>query len=280
MSTDGYEEGYFFGYAVWRCGANVKIDKTTGEGKICPSDNLYECAMQQSFMEMLYRIKADVDENGEDAQIYKDFRSMSDELSRQTDVVSNEKLLEINRRITEIQEKIDLISAENDGSLDTIIEDFKQQIRELEEEKEQLIITMESRNANKESFEFFIKQLGDLPTKTSTGQPMNINTVAVDYEHVGNSASVALTEEQIKNAPDLLQFDKYFYHTHIIKGMVYGDVIEYITTFGMKLKSVDNSRTMKSFLGFRRQKSDGTYEPLLYTWQVINNSVQYRRKKK
>ena len=109
---------------------------------------------------------------------------------------------------------------------------------------------------------------------------MNINTVTVDYEHTGDSASVALNEEQIKKAPDLLPFDKYFYHTHIIKGTVYGDVIEYTTTFGMKLKSVGNSRTMKSFLGFRRQKSDGTYEPLLYTWQVINNSVQYRRKRK
>ena len=139
---------------------------------------------------------------------------------------------------------------------------------------------MESRNAYKESFDFFIKQLSDLPTKTNTGQIMNINTVTVDYEHTGDSASVALNEEQIKNAPDLLPFDKYFYHTHIIKGTVYGDVIEYTTTFGMKLKSVGNSRTMKSFLGFRRQKSDGTYEPLLYTWQVINNSVQYRRKKK
>lgn len=280
MSTDGYEEGYFFGYAVWRCGANVKIDKTTGEGKICPSDNLYECAMQQSFMEMLYRIKADVDENGETAQIYREFKEQSDALSRQTDIGSNEKLLEINQRITEIQENIDLISRENDGSLDTIIEDFKQQIRELEEEKEQLLTTMESRNAYKESFDFFIKQLSDLPTKTNTGQIMNINTVTVDYEHTGDSASVALNEEQIKKAPDLLPFDKYFYHTHIIKGTVYGDVIEYTTTFGMKLKSVGNSRTMKSFLGFRRQKSDGTYEPLLYTWQVINNSVQYRRKKK
>ena len=131
-----------------------------------------------------------------------------------------------------------------------------------------------------DSFDFFIKQLGDLPTKTSTGQPMNINTVTVDYENKGDSASVDMIFEQLVSAPDLLPFDKYFYHTHIIKGVVYGDVIEYTTTFGMKLKSVGDSRTIKSFLGFRRQKSDGTYEPLLYTWQVINNSVQYRRKKK
>ena len=139
---------------------------------------------------------------------------------------------------------------------------------------------MESRNAYKESFDFFIKQLGNLPMKSVTGQSMNINTVTVDYENKGDSASVDMAFEQLVSAPDLLPFDKYFYHTHIIKGTVYGDVIEYTTTFGMKLKSVGNSRTIKSFLGFRRQKSDGTYEPLLYTWQVINNSVQYRRKRK
>ena len=280
LSSEGYEEGYYFGYAVWRCGANVRINKRTGEGKVCPSYNLYECAMEQSFMEMLYRIKADVEANGENSQIYKDFRSMSDNLSQQTDVGSNERLLEINQRITEIQENIDIIAAENDGSLDTIIEDFRQQIKELVEERSELLHTMESRNVNKGRFDFFIKQLSNLPTKTSSGQPMNINTVTVNYENTSVSASVVLTDEQITMAPDLLFFDKYFYHTHIIKGVVYGDIIEYTTTFGLKLKSVGNSRTMKSFLGFRRQNQDGTYEPLLYTWQVINNSVQYRRKKK
>ena len=279
LSSDGYEEGYFFGYAVWRCSANVKIDKKTGGGKVCPSDFLYECAMKQSFMEMIYRIKNDIEVNGEHAEIYRDFRKQSDRLSRQADIQSNKRLEEIDARISEVQEKIDIISSENDASLASIIADFQEQIKELEEEKTELEKAMEGRNANKENFDFFIKQALSLPSTAPDGTKMNINTVTMEYENKSENSNLDTFGHKISTAPDYLPFDKYFYHTFIKKGVVYGDEIEYTTCFGLKLKSRGNSRTMKSFLGFRRF-DDGEYQLLKYTWQVIDNSIQYRRKKK
>lgn len=279
LSTTGFEEGYFFSYAVWRCSANVKTGSRVGISHVCPSDFLYECAMEQSFMEMIYRIKHDVEVNGEHAEIYRNFRKQSDRLSRQTDVQSNARLEEIDARISEVQEKIDIISTENDSSLDSIIADFQEQIKELEEEKAELMKTMEGRNANKENFDFFIKQVLSLPSTAPDGTKMNINTVDMYYENKSENADLDTFGHRIETAPDYLPFDKYFYHTFIKKGVVYGDEIEYTTCFGLKLKSRGNSRTMKSFLGFRRF-DDGQYQLLKYTWQVINNSIQYRRKKK
>lgn len=57
-------------------------------------------------------------------------------------------------------------------------------------------------------------------------------------------------------------------------------MIEYMTNFGVKLVSKGNSRTLNSFLGFRKGKEDGTAELLMETWQVNGKRVQYRRKEK
>ena len=48
-----------------------------GEGDAkCPSHFVYETAVKQSFMEMLYAIKRDHEENGENAWIDSEFRKM------------------------------------------------------------------------------------------------------------------------------------------------------------------------------------------------------------
>lgn len=69
------------------------------------------------------------------------------------------------------------------------------------------------------------------------------------------------------------------YRTFIKTGVVFGDVIEYETTFGMKLRTTGNTKTLKQFLGFKRVHSDKTVDYLAATYQVNGGSVNRKEKK-
>ena len=64
----------------------------------------------------------------------------------------------------------------------------------------------------------------------------------------------------------------------IKNAVVKGDEVEYTTNFGVKLVSSGNSRTLGSFLGFRRANPDGTVEFLDENWKVSGRGVCYTRK--
>lgn len=56
-----------------------------GEGDAkCPSHFVYETAVRQSFMEMLYAIKRDHEENGENAWIDSEFRMVYQKVQEHT----------------------------------------------------------------------------------------------------------------------------------------------------------------------------------------------------
>lgn len=88
-----------------------------------------------------------------------------------------------------------------------------------------------------------------------------------------------ITPERVDNAPELLPFDKDLYRTFIKSGIVHGDVIEYETIFGIKLRVAGNARTLKRFLGFKRVNSDRTVEYLTATYQVNGSPVSKRERK-
>jgi hypothetical protein len=60
-----YTEKYCYSYPVWRC--KGKLNKS--DGKKCPSVKLHECAIEQSFMEMLYALKRDYEQKGSESLI-------------------------------------------------------------------------------------------------------------------------------------------------------------------------------------------------------------------
>lgn len=82
-----------------------------------------------------------------------------------------------------------------------------------------------------------------------------------------------ITPERVDAAPELLTFDKDVYRTFIKTDVVYGDVVEYETTFGVKLRTPGNTRTLKQFLGFKCVHSDKTFDYLTATYQVNGGSV-------
>ena len=83
----------------------------------------------------------------------------------------------------------------------------------------------------------------------------------------------SITPECVDFAPELLTFDNEVYRTFIKTGIVFGDVIKYETTFGIKLKTTGNTRTLKQFLGFKRVHLDKTVDYLTATYQVNGGSV-------
>lgn len=87
-----------------------------------------------------------------------------------------------------------------------------------------------------------------------------------------------ITPERIDSAPELLTFDNELYRTFIKSGVVFGDVIEYETTFGVKLRTTGNTRTLKQFLGFKRVHPDKTVDYLTATYQVNGGSVSRKKK--
>ncbi len=79
-----YKETYTFSYSVWRCRGKYTKTAASHPGRLshaektaldqnCPSGHLYECAVKQSFMEMLYRLKWEYEAYGESCELCRTF---------------------------------------------------------------------------------------------------------------------------------------------------------------------------------------------------------------
>lgn len=86
--------------------------------------------------------------------------------------------------------------------------------------------------------------------------------------------------DRVEQAPDFLEFEKGIYFAFIKEGIVDGDVITYMTNFGVKLVSTGNSRTLMAFIGFRKCNPNKTVEILMDGWQVNGLCIRYHRESK
>lgn len=133
--TDIYLEKYAYAYPVWRC--KQKMGKREGEklrqngtpdqklycrekhGRLsdaerkaanerCPSETIHECALEQSFMEMLYRLKRDYEKNHEASEISTLFHKACEQMYQQMkgNSVSVERLETLDAQIKELEEKL------------------------------------------------------------------------------------------------------------------------------------------------------------------------------
>ena len=82
-----------------------------------------------------------------------------------------------------------------------------------------------------------------------------------------------LTPERVEAAPEMLEFKDLIYRRFIKKGTVYGDVIEYDTTLGIKLRCGGNLRTLRQFYGYKRINSDKTLSVILGVWEVRKSKL-------
>ena len=104
------------------------------------------------------------------------------------------------------------------GMFQSLISDYEGQLVELEKHKEDLITRIILSDPFVKQFDFFVDRILALPSM---------------------------------NNDELLTFDKAFYITFIESGMVFGDVIEYTTKFGVSFKTTGNTRKMVDFIGYK-----------------------------
>lgn len=321
VEPDGCREIYSFAYPVWRCSGR-RFGKSKKECRspechslechslechspeCCCAALLHECAVEQSFMEMLYALKRNWDEKKEESVIARLFEESYEKACKRIkgnkgsqsrldvldlQIKDLEKQLQENEKPQNKAEWQEIgIYKENPESMTDLrkgIEELKREKREIQEEQDASLTL-------KHNFEFFLKCLEELPIVNSAGMKLNVNGLDVNGSCMRTAdgkvkpgmkselkkRETGITPELISQAPDYLHFEKGVYIAFIQKGIVRGDEIEYVTNFGVRLFSRGNTRTLNSFLGFRRGKNDGTAELLMETWQVNGKHVQYRRK--
>lgn len=85
-----------------------------------------------------------------------------------------------------------------------------------------------------------------------------------------------MTPEMMAAAPDYLRFSPYIMRTFILKMEAREDEIHYGTTFGLTLIAEGNSRSIKSYVGYRKGKEDGTVDMILESHQISKGKIQHR----
>ena len=171
-SPDDYYERYYYTYPVWRC-SSLKDTSPTNDGPFmgkadpdvawhpiyigegdakCPSHFVYETAVKQSFMEMLYAIKCDHEENGENAWIDSEFRMIYQKVqehvaerdsSRKTEL--DEQILQLEEKMAQMQgrlkEAVERGRQKASPEIDTyerLVDDLRERLNEKMDERQQL----------------------------------------------------------------------------------------------------------------------------------------------
>ena len=132
--TGEYLEKYTYSYPVWRC--KRKVGERDGEppkngtpdqkmysrskkgcmsdeekeaaNKRCPSEIYHECALEQSFMELLYSMKRDYEQHGDASMIVAMFDNAYEQAFRQAknNSISVQRLTAVNNQIQEMEERL------------------------------------------------------------------------------------------------------------------------------------------------------------------------------
>lgn len=106
LDTAGYTERYYYYYPVWRCTRNAQGKKKTGAR--CSSGSTYECALEQSFMETLYWLKRDLEENGDASWLMRKFTAACAKMERANgkNNYSAQRLETVGMQIRELEENL------------------------------------------------------------------------------------------------------------------------------------------------------------------------------
>ena len=296
MAT-GYQKvdgscGYAFQYPVM---------KTVNLHQIPGTDRTYLCklALEQSFMEMMYRIKREYDEQGEDCFFCREIRLALantvnvDGEKQKIAAIQNEinATAETYKRANAGKTKAEL-SGRKTTAYEELIRDISEKMKQLEAQKAELEEIV-SGSSIRENYKAFLEKLKALPTTNSLGNPIIVNgsdcqgTLLVDPDGSINEQRIVgvrrktfrITPERVAAAPELLTFDADLYRILIKSGVIYCDEIEYETTFGTTLKIAGNVRTLKQFLGSKRVNNDQTVDYLTATYQVNGSSLSKRNAK-
>lgn len=287
--SEGYDpelqtEKYVYSYPVFLCRHRQKEHS-------CTSAGIQECALKQSFMEMLYRLKREYQMYGEKSWLSSEFGRVCEaadmRMSGGSHSANRRELLDGQIRETEARLKQIPSTAEGESEKQQLhlqLDSYRRERAALEAEQGEAAVM-------KRNYELFLECLQELPETNPAGMQMKINGLDMQgtlfregdgraktgVRGAVDSGRIQITPERIAEAPDYLKFEKGIYAVFIQEGKVLGDEVEYRTNFGVRLKSCGNRRTLSSFLGYRRCRENGEVEFLDALWKINDRKVRYRR---
>lgn len=285
-------DGYSFQYPVLKT-VNLHIVPGT-EKTYIPM-----LSVEQSFMEMLYKLKHEYVEKGENCKFCKEVERAISSMNLPT--VDKQKIVMIEAELKVTSDAYNRASAgktqaelagRDTSAYADLMLDLTRKMEQLNAQKAELESVMDG-TAIHWNYKAFLEMLGKLPTVNALDKPIIVNrldcqgTLIVEADGSINEdrltgirrRTFCITPERVDAAPELLTFDDDIYRTFIKSGTVLGDVIEYETTFGVKLRTTGNTRTLKQFLGFKRVHPDKTVDYLTATYQVNGGSVNRKEQK-
>lgn len=248
----------FFSYPILKCEQNCKTKENTKKlkkrEKRCYSEYLHECAIHQSFMEKLYDIRQDLLQNGSNAKIVQEYYTSCLERSLYYEdyqrVVRNiAEANEVLEETTQSQKELSVVLGK-DNIFDNLIEEYQNQCADLENQKNQIFKQIIYNDENKPIFDYFVECILKLPDINFANQ-----------------------------SPCLISFEKGIYLSFVKYGMVYGDVIEYQTKFGVSFQTHGNSLKIEDFIDYKKITDSGKSMIISEPYEVINTQLQYRKKK-
>ncbi|HCT90489.1 MAG TPA: hypothetical protein DF613_03760 [Lachnospiraceae bacterium] len=271
-----YTEKYSYAFPVWRCSSKYHKNPDT----CCSSPSVIrECALEQSFMEMLYRLKRDYDAHREASWLVQSFLNIYGHTDvPDTSGCSTPRSDVLDAQIRELEEHLQTLTAKGLRSSDAgaapdshapLIRDLQRRLEAYRQEKEILQATREKKAAHERNFDVFLQCLQKLPEKNAAGMKLNINGLDTSTGRVS-----------LSSAPDYLPFERGIYLAFIQSGKICGDTAKYTTNFGLTLTCTGNCRTLDSFLGFRKCNEEGAIELLDTPWKINGRKIQYSRKAK
>lgn len=284
--------GYAFQYPVLK---TVNLHLVPGTEKTYVS----MLAVEQSFMEMLYRLKREYEQYGENCDFCRDAERVISSMNMPT--VDKQKIVMIEAELKMTGDAYNRASAgkkqaelagRDASAYAELMFDLTQKMEQLNKQKTELESIIDGTDL-RDNYRAFLKMLEKLPTVNALGKTIIVNSLDCQDTLIVNAdgsinenrltgirrKTFRITPERVDAAPKLLTFDNEVYRTFIKTGVVYGDEIEYETTFGVKLRTIGNTRTLRQFLGFKRVHSDKTVDYLTATYQVNGGCVSKKEKK-
>lgn len=257
-----YRERYSFNYSLYRCGKkhearrrkqaeergkpNEKLPNgkiSAGEKKqmeaICPSESIYEIAVRQSFMEMLYAVRVDYLKNGDESEIVRMFRAAYAETCRKekNTTYSRERMELIEAQLKELEASCDRAVAGQAEAIRAAMEtgaagesseeaaateeakiyaglaaDLTRRMGEMKEEMAVLASQQSESLAMEKNFALFLNCLKELPDVNNAGMRLNVNGLDTErgvfadrYGNPGNGLRGAFNSGHFKVSEEVMR---------------------------------------------------------------------------
>lgn len=242
MRYNTTREGKTCSYAVWKCPNSPGRSAADKQKRTCPAKTLAETAMEQSFMEMLCRIKKDYQQNGNDSEIMRRFQYAYDSLCKKE---SNQGIIE---------EKLELLKIE----IEELDKRYREACRKLEMEVYSAGLELGGKRAHRVDKDLHssakeAEVLKKISEQKKTEQKRLTEERGVARDMRENFDAFMRAVNRLPDGDDAemdgrLDFDHCILREYVLKIRARGDEMYYGTAFGLMLVSKGNARVAGLFI--------------------------------